>query len=462
MGWPSSYDDAALTELIFSCRLQHNMAAQQLPTAVLASVLQFVPLKQRLLECALVYKAWSAAAAAATSTISLKRECVPKSLEAWLRKHGGAVDSLVLELFVDYEGYFDSLPSNKEEEEEESSSASGDAEPGWDLDGSNSNSTLSHQHAVACSDDGSMVITGDADADSSSSASTSSSTPSAEVDDAELYQLQLPCAELQQLTRLSVGASGCMCLLDPDLTMQPLQHQLHHSKSYAVLPKLVDLKLVGCKLASLDSMHHLFRTVGPQLTQLHVQQLYCPPPAWAGPQAEEQGPFSWDNFLAEEVLPTALQSCSILITLHFLQSPDLRGAGVWSESCLSVSALSSLLKLQELFLLWPHPARAPYLPAFPPSLTQLSLTSESSWGSENEEPLVLPQLADLQHLRVLKLQYLQLSVATLRSMTQVLSLQLEHVAVDGTTLGSMTQLQQLVLHHCHDATPHEQPGRCRA
>jgi hypothetical protein len=46
-------------------------AADQLPEALVARILQHVPLQQRLASCALVCKAWAPAAAAATNKLSL-------------------------------------------------------------------------------------------------------------------------------------------------------------------------------------------------------------------------------------------------------------------------------------------------------------------------------------------------------------------------------------------------------
>lgn len=74
-----------------------------LPAALLAQILQHVPLQQRLRDCAVVCTAWAAAAALATSRIRTGF-CHSKtaswnhqkqaSLEAWLCKHGRGVQQL--------------------------------------------------------------------------------------------------------------------------------------------------------------------------------------------------------------------------------------------------------------------------------------------------------------------------------------------------------------------------------
>ena len=61
----------------------------QLPSALLAMVLQHVPLQQRLSHCALVCKAWAAAATAASTHFvhEISEDRLP-SLLPWLRQHG--------------------------------------------------------------------------------------------------------------------------------------------------------------------------------------------------------------------------------------------------------------------------------------------------------------------------------------------------------------------------------------
>jgi hypothetical protein len=77
----------------------------QLPADLLATLLGFVDVQQRIGSCSLVCHAWRNAAAAATPDISitmqlqdnlnqLNQQCC--SLEAWLRKHGGHANRLEL------------------------------------------------------------------------------------------------------------------------------------------------------------------------------------------------------------------------------------------------------------------------------------------------------------------------------------------------------------------------------
>jgi hypothetical protein len=73
----------------------------QLPVELLSQVLRHVDLQQRLGSCSLVCKAWRAAAAAATSKVSLKlntfeqpKAILARSLGQWLGVHGAAVTHL--------------------------------------------------------------------------------------------------------------------------------------------------------------------------------------------------------------------------------------------------------------------------------------------------------------------------------------------------------------------------------
>lgn len=69
-----------------------------LPATVLPQILQHVPLQQRLRDCAQVCQAWAAAAAMATTNISLADLTAEKlpSLQAWIEQHGQGLVSLEL------------------------------------------------------------------------------------------------------------------------------------------------------------------------------------------------------------------------------------------------------------------------------------------------------------------------------------------------------------------------------
>lgn len=65
---------------------------------VLAEVLKHVPLRQRLQHCSLVCTAWAAAAAIATTSISLFRSAAQlDALKSWLQKHGRQVETLSID-----------------------------------------------------------------------------------------------------------------------------------------------------------------------------------------------------------------------------------------------------------------------------------------------------------------------------------------------------------------------------
>jgi hypothetical protein len=81
--------------------IEHSTKTQ-LPEEVLSQVLRHVSCGDRLLSCSLVCKAWRAAAAAATSYISMWFYCINKasrcaSLMHWLHEHGAAVTDLMLD-----------------------------------------------------------------------------------------------------------------------------------------------------------------------------------------------------------------------------------------------------------------------------------------------------------------------------------------------------------------------------
>lgn len=88
----------------------HAQVVLDLPTALLARVLERVPTQHRLSQCALVCQHFAAAAAIATSSISIcsrrccyystctERDCIPSSklplLQAWVEQHAGQLTSI--------------------------------------------------------------------------------------------------------------------------------------------------------------------------------------------------------------------------------------------------------------------------------------------------------------------------------------------------------------------------------
>lgn len=64
----------------------------QLPGEVLVSLLSWVPTKARLSTCALVSRAWAAAAVAATTELAAEARTLPQQLQ-WVRAHPAAVTS---------------------------------------------------------------------------------------------------------------------------------------------------------------------------------------------------------------------------------------------------------------------------------------------------------------------------------------------------------------------------------
>lgn len=409
--------------------------AQQLPTAVLAQILQCVPLQQRLLGCALVCKAWAAAAVAATSSISLKKSYVPNSFAAWMKKHGSKVGSLELEIKHrlvkpnNLETTYYSDWSEDNESQQEDPSYDGEEDYGSQQEGSPYYSVSDAEEVSG--DPAALPMAAEPVDDERHAASTK--------------LLLLPCAELQQLTRLSLQSTAGMGALQLDL----LTRQQGSAASAAVLPKLVEMKLVTCQLASTDTMQKLFSTAALQLTKLHIRHLQWPglvEVVYSGGLPSQhmiRQHAIRSSYTALQELSSVVQRCSNLVTLHLLQQPLQLESEDAQSSAISFPCISNLQKLQELVLFWPHGA----LPPVPPTLTHLALvcSQESVYGPK---PPVLPRLPPLQNLRFLKLELRQMADADLASMTQVQSLHLSRYAINPATLASMTQLQELVLYTC--------------
>jgi hypothetical protein len=69
----------------------------ELPTSLVCRILQHVPVRKRLASCALVCRAWAAAAAATPAEIDSRHAYSvkeAKALQDWLAKHGGVVEVL--------------------------------------------------------------------------------------------------------------------------------------------------------------------------------------------------------------------------------------------------------------------------------------------------------------------------------------------------------------------------------
>ena len=83
-----------------------------MPEAVLVNVLNYVDLKHRG-HCALVCRSWAKAAAAATDSITVWSLTKARSLQLWLRKHGGGVRSISLSVTSQPVGALTKLPCPK-------------------------------------------------------------------------------------------------------------------------------------------------------------------------------------------------------------------------------------------------------------------------------------------------------------------------------------------------------------
>lgn len=81
----------------FTAQASHNFGSATKPVALVAKILQHVPQKKRLCQCALVCTAWATPAAQATVHVNrkLRSSSVP-SLQRWLEVHAGQVLSVRL------------------------------------------------------------------------------------------------------------------------------------------------------------------------------------------------------------------------------------------------------------------------------------------------------------------------------------------------------------------------------
>jgi hypothetical protein len=233
---------------------QSTSAADQLPGALLARILQHVPLQQRLASCALVCKSWKPAAAAATDKLSLTVQ-QPGSKSA--ATEGPAADP-------------SSISMTARQPEESCLELSGVT--AWlQQHGSNLNSLQ-----LQC------IIPGQFTTDVKA-------------------QLQLPCPALVQLTSLSLGSCVVSTLLHGP-------QQASAAVSTQALPQLVDLKLMFCKFTSPASFQQLASATG--LTALELQHVW-----W---DDSPQPPAAASTGSPPSALAAVLQACSGVRKLRLL------------------------------------------------------------------------------------------------------------------------------------------------
>jgi hypothetical protein len=252
--------------------------------------------------------------------------------------------------------------------------------------------------------------------------------------------LQVPCAELQQLTSLSL--KGINLQLTPAVQPQ-LQGTGASSSNMVILPNLVELKLVACCVGSVAELLQLVRASG--LTSLHLDNV-----SWAAASREHEN--HTEACSATFAILPELEQCSSLVALHLdlsdrcINKEDLATAGP--------SPLTSISQLQHLhYLDVSFPYRTPYnfMPSVPSAITHLKLGYPST---KEQEPMVLQQIPQLDHLQSLHIKNIGVfDIGTLVNMTQLLCLRLEKVAVDAAVLGRMPHLQELVLQDCTTETP---------
>jgi hypothetical protein len=388
----------------------------------------------------------------------------------WLRQHGSVLESLDLEISTgrQYSDFYSSSSSDKGDtlfcEEDYRSYDMGEPDLDPRRGGLNSFSAPGQQYGAGVNNvEGNSYDAGNSAADPGPSSGARASDGDM-YDDTDWFAqvtVKLPCPQLQRLTSLSLEKTAGEYTLDLKLSTNPPQQPHQHSTTSigsAWLPKLVDLKLVRCNLASRASMENLFSKAAPQLTRLHVDQL-CYPAAGPG----EEQPTRQDSYPSVQALASALQPCSNLVSLHFLDRQYMMLTGGAGSLASPYASISKLQRLQELVLTWSASAPATFFPPLPCGLTHLGLITpgnyfwhDYSW--EHLRPFALPQLPQLQHLQSLHLDGCILTDAMLCSMTQLQKLHLTHNTVSAATLASMTQLQELVLHSCRAVPPAQPPA----
>jgi Leucine-rich repeat (LRR) protein len=93
------------------------MQSTTLPEALTAQILQHVPQQQRMKQCALVCKAWAAAATHVTVTVERRLDNMPRhafaALERWLAQHADQLESLQLSFGTHSERHQLQLPLDK-------------------------------------------------------------------------------------------------------------------------------------------------------------------------------------------------------------------------------------------------------------------------------------------------------------------------------------------------------------
>lgn len=278
---------------------QVQNSISMLPMALLARILQHVPQEERLASCALVSKAWAAAAAAATVSIHVEglNSSKTASLQSWVELHARQLQSLRLQRRY------------------------------WQ-----------------------------------------SRSP-----------LQLPCAELQQLSVLHLSG------------VQPLLQKAHVNASSSstqppFLPALKDLRLISLTADNAGTLLQFASCTG--VTQLRLESVTFLPPG-----AKTYA--SRDRALEEQAAHTTsaalglLKSMTQLQRLHFVAGPVERQAWMGAVFTTSITALTLSLDM-----------RRSALPCVPQSLSRLVDLQELSLDLEGDgiDPHLLAGMSLLQRL----------------------------------------------------------------
>jgi hypothetical protein len=210
----------------------------------------------------------------------------------------------------------------------------------------------------------------------------------------------------------------------------------------AILPDLVELKLVKCRVSSKADVLQLLGASG--LTSLHLNNV-----SWTellSAASKRRGGYTEPHSVILSVL-SALEQCSNLVALHLdlperCSKKDLETAGPSP-----LTSISQLQHLRSLEVTFPYEVPSDFMPNAPPATTHLKLEVSTY---DEKTPMVVQHIPHLQHLQSLHIKSIsRFDNADLVNMTQLLCLRLENVALDAAALGRMPHLQQLMLEGCN-------------
>ena len=367
-----------------------SLPTPDFPTELVVRVLQFVPLPQRLQGCAIVCKAWAAAAVAATHNVSFSsnwcpseadfneshaRGCrlgpgnwrVPAGLEAWLQQFGTGVERL--DVCFTYQSKYGygcyaalHLPYAKLQQltslSQQGITLQPTLAPQPKQQGNASNRTLSPSQASSSSVDNSPMVP-------QRSRSLMMRRMPSRSRSHERRRSQSSSSQSSRSCSCSRSRSPSRSRSRSNSPSSRLGRHMSSSSSWvSALPNLVELKLVKCSIGSKAEFLQLVST--PGLTSLHLEDL-----SWAAGAGGRSG----RGVPLYTVVP-ALEQCSKLVILRLNLPNGMTDLSTTPHSPLA--SISRLQRLQHLAIDLPYDAPKHFLPEVPAGLTHLELKSGGS------------------------------------------------------------------------------------